>query len=297
MVTYTRMHGELIRFEATDKLELDGMLCAPVDTKTCVVQVHGMTDSYDGLGIVDAMMRAAFKNDMSYFTFDNRGYGTITVFRKLKEHMIYRTIGTSFENFKECLFDIDAALKMLRDRGYRNFILVGHSTGCQKITYYQSRRNKKSIKALILLGAADDLNYQIKMLGKRKYNESLEISRRLVRSGRGKELMPPEHEPNYFSAKRYYELYRPGSIEGNIYNYSGPLKTLSKIKIPVLSMFGEREEYAVISPRRMLKILSKKFTHPYCKEALIEGADHCFCHHEEEVEEAAAMWLQHLPIK
>lgn len=297
MVTYTRMHGELIRFEATDKLELDGMLCAPVDTKTCVVNVHGMTDSYDGLGIVDAMMRAAFRNDMSFFTFDNRGYGTITVFRKLKEHMVYRTIGTSFENFKDCLFDIDAALKMLRSRGYKNFILVGHSTGCQKITYYQSRKNRKYVKALILLAPADDLNYQIKMLGKRKYNESLEIARKLVRSGRGKELMPPEDEPSYFSARRYYELYRSGSIEGNIYNYGGSLKTLSKIRIPVLSVFGSREEYAVVSPRKMLNILSRKFVHPYCREVLVNDADHCFCKHEDEVEAAAAKWLQHLPIK
>jgi len=186
---------------------------------------------------------------------------------------------------------------MLRDRGYKNFILVGHSTGCQKITYYQSRKNKKSIKAIILLAPADDLNFQVKLLGKRKYKETLEISRKLVRSGRGKELMPPEDEPSYFSAKRYYELYRPESLEGNIYNYSGPLKTLSKIKIPVLSVFGSKEEYAVISARRMLNILSRKFSHPYCKEVLIKNADHCFCHHEDEVEAAAAKWLQHLPTK
>jgi pimeloyl-ACP methyl ester carboxylesterase len=294
MAAHTRMHGELIRFEATDKLELDGMLCAPVRSKTCVVQVHGMTDSYDGLGIVDAVMRAAFSNGMSFFTFDNRGYGTITVFRRLKEHLVYRTIGTSFENFKDCLFDIDAALKMIRGRGYKNFILVGHSTGCQKSTYYQSRRNKKSIKAIVLLAPADDLNYQIKMLGRRKYNETLEISRRLVRSGKGKELMPPEAEPSYFCAKRYYELYRPGSLEGNIYNFSGPMKMLSKIRIPVLSLFGSREEYAVLAPRKMLNILSRKFQHPYCKEVLVRDADHCFCLHENEVEKAVANWLQHL---
>ncbi|VVB81047.1 Uncharacterised protein [uncultured archaeon] len=211
--------------------------------------------------------------------------------------MVYRTIGTSFENFKDCIFDIDGALKMLQKRGYRNFILSGHSTGCQKITYYQMRKNKKSIKAIILLGPADDLNYQIKLLGKRKYNETLQVSRRLVRSGRGKELMPPEYEPSYFSAKRYYELYRPGSLEGNIYNFSSPMKLLSKIKIPVLSLFGSREEYAVLSPRRMLNILSRKFSHASCKEVLVKDADHCFCLHEDEVEEAAAKWLQHLPTR
>jgi len=296
MAAHTRMYGELIRFEATDKLELDGMLCAPVRSKTCVVHVHGMTDSYDGLGIVDAVMRAAFSNGMSFFTFDNRGYGTITVFRRLKEHLVYRTIGTSFENFKECIFDIDAALKMLRGRGYKNFILVGHSTGCQKITYYQFRKNSKAVKALILLAPSDDLNYQIKMLGRRKYLETLQVARKLVRDGYGRELMPTAAEPSYFCARRYYELYRPGSIEGNIYNYVGRLKILQKIKIPVLSVFGSREEYAVLSPRKMLNVLSHKFPHPYCKSALIKKADHCFCMKEKEVEKAVAGWLQHLPF-
>ncbi|MBW2969531.1 DUF1749 domain-containing protein [Candidatus Woesearchaeota archaeon] len=297
MVSYTRMHGELIRFEAADKLELDGMLCAPVATDTCLVHVHGMTDCYDGLSVVDAMMRAAFRNDMSFFTIDTRGSGTITVFRKLKQHMVFRTIGTAFEVFKNCIFDIDGALKMLRERGYRNFVLSGHSTGCQKITYYQSRKHRKSVKALILLGPADDYNYQIKMLGKKKHYEFLDIARRLVRRGKGKELMPPEAEPGYFSAKRYYELYRPGGLEGNMFNYSGPMKAASKVLVPVLSVFGSREEYAVISPRKMLKILSHKFRHPYSKEILVKGADHCFCTYEEDVEKYVAKWLQHLPTK
>jgi len=294
MVSYTRMQGELISFEAADKLELEGMLCAPTKSKTCLVHVHGMTDNFCGISLLDNMMHAAFRNEMSFFSFNNRGMGTITTFQRLKEHLTFRTIGTSFENFKDCVLDIDAALKMLRERGYRNFILSGHSTGCQKITYYQFRKNSRSVKGLMLLAPADDLNYQIKKLGAKKFKEWLQIARRLVRAGKGRELMAPDVEPTYFSAKRYYELLRPGSAEGNLFNYEGKLKAVSKIKIPMLAVFGSKEEFAAMSPRKMLKILDNKFLHPYSRTVLIPKADHCFCLKEEEVEAAVSKWLRNL---
>ncbi len=294
MVTYTRMQGELISFEAADKLELEGMLCAPMKSKTCLVHVHGMTDNFYGLWLVDNLMHAAFRNEMAFFGFNNRGKGTITVFSRLKEHLTFRTIGTSFENFKESAMDIDAALKMLRERGYTNFILSGHSTGCQKIAYYQSRKHARSVKGLIFLGPADDYNWQIKSLGRKKFKETLKIAKLLVKLGKGKELMPTDFEPSYFSAKRYYELYRPGSVEGELFNYEGKLSAVSKLKVPALAIFGEKEEFAAMPPRKMLKILSQKFKHPYSRISLIRKADHCFCLHEEDVELVVSKWLRNL---
>jgi pimeloyl-ACP methyl ester carboxylesterase len=288
------MHGELISFECADKLELEGMLCAPTRSKTCVVHVHGMTDNFHGIGMIDNLMHAAFRNEMSFFTFNNRGMGTITIFQKLRHHLTFRTLGTAFENFKDCILDIDAALKMLRERGYRNFILSGHSTGCQKVTYYQYRKNARSVRGLVLLAPADDLNNQIRMLGPKKHKEWLQIARRMVRSGKGKELMPAEVEPTYFSAKRYYELYRPGSLEGNLFNYEGGLKAVSKIKTPILAIFGSKEEFAAMPPRRMLKILDGKYVHPYSRGVLIKDADHCFCLQEDEAEAAVSKWLRNL---
>ncbi|HLF55190.1 MAG TPA: DUF1749 domain-containing protein [Candidatus Nanoarchaeia archaeon] len=294
MVTYTRMQGELISFETADKLELEGMLCAPTKSRTCLVHVHGMTDNFFGISMVDSLMHAAIRNEMAFFAFNNRGMGTITVFQRLKEHLVFRTIGTAFENFKDSVLDIDGALKMLRERGYKNFILSGHSTGCQKTAYYQYRKNKRSVKGLIWLAPADDYNFQLKQLGTRKWKDWLQEARRLVRAGKGRELMPPDVEPTYFSAKRYYELYRPGSIEGELFNYKGKLKAVSKIKSPVLAVFGSKEEFAAMPPRKMLKLLSNKLQHPYSKSVLIKDADHCFCDYEEEAEKIISRWLRNL---
>lgn len=294
MAFYSRLAGELISFETSDGLELEGLLFAPVKSKTCLVHVHGMTDSFYGLKVVDNLAHSAMRNEMAFFSINTRGSGTITAFQRLREHLTFRTIGTAFENFKECILDIDGALDTLRKLGYKNFILSGHSTGCQKVTYYQFRKNAKSVKGLILLAPADDYNFQIKKLGKRRWAEWLAVSKKLVRSGRGRELMPAEVEPTYFSAKRYYELYRPGSIEGNLFNYEGKMEAVAKINVPVLSIFGSNEEFAAMPPRKMLKILDDKFKHPYSKSVLIKGADHCFCLMEEDVESVVSKWLMHL---
>lgn len=294
MASYTRMEGELISFETRDKLELEGLLVAPFRSKTCLVHVHGMADNFYGLSLVDNLMHAALRNEMAFFSFNNRGHGSITIFTKLRHHLLFRSIGTTLENFKECVFDIDGALKMLRERGYENFILSGHSTGCQKITYYQYKRKARSVKGLILLAPSDDLNSQIKLIGPKKFKESLKEAKRMIRAGKGRDILHVEHDPPYFSAKRYYELYRPGSVEGRLFNYFGSMKEVSVIKTPILACFGTKEDFAVIPPRKMLKILNGKFQNKYSKTVLIDGADHCFCGREEEVESVISKWLRNL---
>jgi pimeloyl-ACP methyl ester carboxylesterase len=240
------------------------------------------------------MMHAALRNEMAFFSFNNRGHGSITIFTKLRHHLLFRSIGTTLENFKECLLDIDGALKMLRERGYENFILSGHSTGCQKITYYQYKRKARSVKGLVLLAPSDDLNSQIKLIGPKKFKESLKEARRMIRAGKGKEILHVEHDPPYFSAKRYYELYKPGSVEGRLFNYSGRLNEISSIRTPVLAFFGTKEDFAVIPPRKMLKILQGKLRNKFSKTILVDGADHCFCNHEEDVEYSISKWLRNL---
>jgi len=290
----TRMQGELISFVTEDGLEIEGLLCPYPKSKTCLVHVHGMTDNFVGLAAVDALANAAYKNKMSFFTFNNRGMGTITVFQRLKEHLLFRTFGTSFENFKECIYDIHAALNVLRELGYSSFVLSGHSTGCQKITYYQYRKGARSVKGLILLAPSDDYNFQIKKLGKRTFHEMLYIARRLVRLGKGRELMPFEAEPSYFSAKRYYELYRPGSVEGELFNYEGKMRAVSSVKVPILALFSEKEEFAAMPPRKMLRTLQGKFQNPLSKTFFVQHADHCFCRHEREVKAVAQKWMNKL---
>src|SRR3989344_1133747 len=45
MVTYTRMIGELISFEALDNLQLEGFLCESPGAKTCIIHSVDMNDA------------------------------------------------------------------------------------------------------------------------------------------------------------------------------------------------------------------------------------------------------------
>ena len=46
--------------------------------------------------------------------------------------------GCAYERIRDCVLDIDGAVRELRRRGYRDITLIGHSTGANKIAVYDS---------------------------------------------------------------------------------------------------------------------------------------------------------------
>lgn len=275
---------ELIQFLTPDNLPLYGGLWLPKKkTNKCVIYMHGMTDFFYEGELMQAVKNAALKNNHGFFSFNNRGAGIITLVKQ-------KFLGTSFEKFENCLKDIDAALKEMKKRGFKNFILSGHSTGCQKITYFQSKKKRKDVKGLILLSPADDLNFHKKVMGKR-FKFSIEFTKNLIKTKRGDELVPKNFHTPFFSSARYYNLFREDSIEGNIFNYSKGLPILKHINCPIFTIFGEEEQFAAIPPKQMLQKIEKSAISPI-KTALIKNADHSFHGEEQNVERNISHWLK-----
>ena len=169
-MTVESLKGELIKFKSTDNLELQGMLCLPPKkTKKAIIHLHGMTSffwSHAGM----QLQEAAFQNNIAFFPFNNRALGSMSFIDKGGKKDFVG--GTSVEKFEDCIKDIDGAINFLRKKGFNKFILSGHSTGCQKITYYQYRKNNRAVKGLILLAPVDDLNSEKNRL-KNKFNKCL----------------------------------------------------------------------------------------------------------------------------
>jgi pimeloyl-ACP methyl ester carboxylesterase len=278
------MIWNIFSFKTKDGLKLyGGLIKAKKATKKLVIHVHGMTDYfYDG-DLVLAVARAANASGYDLMAFNNRGMGSISLIGK-KFH------GTSLETFEHCTRDLDAVIAAAHEMGYREIILSGHSTGCQKITYYQALKKKPEIKALILLSPADDLNLFKKNLGKR-FPSLLEEARRMVERNRGTEILPPRFGTAMFSAGRFYHLLKENSVEGNIFNYEKPLKWSGKIAIPQLAVFGSEEQYAVMRPELMLEKLAAVFTHKKSRTRLIEGADHSYHGKETKITQAVKNFL------
>ncbi|MCX6733601.1 MAG: alpha/beta fold hydrolase [Candidatus Peregrinibacteria bacterium] len=280
------MLWNIFSFKTSDGLDLYGGLIKAKKSqakhskaeKTIVVHVHGMTDFfYDGK-LVETVAQAANAAGYDFFAFNNRGMGSVSLISK-------QFLGTSLEKFEDCTYDISGALQALRGLGYEKFILSGHSTGCQKITYYASEVKKFSIEALILMSPADDLAVQRKALGN-KFEKYFNEAKKLVQDHNGDTILPSEFKTPMWSAKRFYHLFKETSVEGNIFNYERPITMTGKIKRPIMALFGSEEQYAVMSPSDMLKKIANSFADAKSKTVLIPGADHSF-HGEEKALYAA----------
>lgn len=285
------LDGTLRRFEAADGVQLTGMLAKPRGkTTTAIIALHGMDGFFWDHALLQAS-EAARKAGIAFFSFNNRGFGAMNFSKRhVRKQREYITVGTSFERFEDCVKDIDGAIAFLRKRGFRRFILCGHSTGCQKVTYYQSRKNNRAVKAMILLAPADDRNSQDKILG-RKLAACVKKAKALIAKGEGDTIMPASCQPQLFSARRFYAIYNPRSVEGNLFDYTKNLAALSKISCPIFAAFGKDEEFAVISPEKMLGKLQATFANKKSATLLAEG-NHSFRGGEQQLIRELSAWIR-----
>ena len=64
----------------------------------------------------------------------------------------------TYELIKECILDIEGAIKFLKTLGYKIFYLAGASTGANKIVVYHYYRRKNLVTKYILIGGGDDVS-------------------------------------------------------------------------------------------------------------------------------------------
>lgn len=281
------MMWNIFSFQTSDGLELyGGLIKAKKPTKSIVIHIHGMTDEFFDGKLVEAVAMSANAAGHDFFAFNNRGAGVISLNKK-------RFVGTSLEKFEDSKKDIFAALAALKKLGYRKYILSGHSTGCQKITYYVGLVKKIPITALILLSPADDLNFH-KMVLEKNFTKCLKEAEKLTKKNRGDTILGKEFKTAMFSAQRFYHLLKENSVEGNIFNYEKPLTSVQKVSQPILAVFGEEEQYAAIKPEEMLEKLAASFKNKKSQTALVDKADHSFHGREKVVQSLLRKFLTSL---
>ena len=103
--------------------------------------------------------------------------------------------------------------------------------------------------------------------------------------------MPKNCSKYLFSAKRYYEIFKPKSIEGNLFNYNKKLDSLKKIKCPILAIFGKDEQSAVIKPQQMLEKIKLSSKNKNSEVFLTKG-DHGFRGGEKELIKKVSDWIK-----
>ncbi|MEK6959093.1 MAG: alpha/beta fold hydrolase [archaeon] len=277
--------GKLVTFTTKDHFRLHGFLFkSKGKNKRLLIHQHGMTGNFFTWKVLQMLSKNLNDTGTDLFSANNRGFGFITSF--YKENGNRKKIGSALEKFEDCLKDIEAAIEAGRKMGYKEFVLSGHSTGCQKIAHYMYKKKNPRVKALLLLAPADDYNLQMTRQGKR-FPEAIKIAKEEARKENGT-LPKWIHD---FSPKRYLSVADLKNAEARLFDYSGEMKEFSKIRVPMLAIFGSKETPTQIKPKKMLEILGEK-SKTLLVTAEIKGANHGFTKKEKELCNCITLFLK-----
>jgi pimeloyl-ACP methyl ester carboxylesterase len=239
---------------------------------TLLIFVHGMGSNFYKSKFKKALLTAGPRRGIDVLSFNNRGCeGDV-----------------ADERFTDCLDDIDAALAFARQQGYRRVFLLGHSTGCQKITFHTARRRDPRVKGLILAALGDDLAIAQRDLG-RAYPTWLAKARDLVARGKGDTKLPPKCLG--FTARRFLSAVDPTQTEARLFHLAGPMTTFRRVTLPMLAVFPANEQYACIPVTDAAEILRAKTRSRAFTSTIFPDADHSFHGQENPCAETILRWI------
>lgn len=294
---------KFVEFETEDGLSLPGLLYRPRGSKRALINLHGngsssvFYDEFENRILASALA----KKGISLLAFNNRGAHIIKKINVKKNDKVERKrFGMAYEKIKDCILDIDAAIKYLEKQGFNEFSLIGFSTGANKICIYHYYKPKNKVSNYILVGGGDDTGIYYNQLGKAKFYDLLNKSKEKIKKRQGRELMTDSKlfPEDIFSYIGFWDIANP---DGD-YNCFPFFEAINKVKLskkslfrhfesitkPTLVIYGELDEYAWGDVPKIVDILKKH--KPELTYEIIKGADHGCSGKEQELASVVARW-------
>lgn len=282
---------EQINFSATDGVNLNGFLYSN-NNQNIILSVHGMSSNCFKKREV-TIANSALENGIDYFGFNNRGSELFKYVKKDCDNKKIKIIaGSCFEDATDGYYDIVGAILKLKELGYNNIYLQGHSLGCTKILYTLNRLKKensellKNIKGLVLLSLIDINRVFKKYLGD-KYEYYLNLAEEKEKQGKLDYLMPKESFIHPVSVKTYLKYLRDyEDIDVDNYNI------VSMIDIPVFMRWGTYQEMILQKPDELVGMVEKKINHNDKDINYIDGANHSYNDYEKELADQIILFIK-----
>lgn len=271
------MNQELVRIMAMDGIEQPGILYTPiVSTNRIVIHVHGLNGNFYENRFIDVLAKTYTDKGYAFLTFNNRGRDFITELLKGEEYSI---IGGSLERFQDCILDIQGVVNWVKEKGYQEIILEGHSYGCNKVLYYYHHNKEDIFKKIVLLAPCDIPSECTKFLSEEEYKIAKEEATKLVNEGKEEELIHFSIMANdAIAAGTFYYDFLPGGENDFIKYRSDKIEKneiLNTIDIPVLIIFGDDDDCVLTQPiQDVINYLESNLSN--CNIQIIEGADHSY---------------------
>ena len=275
-----------IDFLATDGIKLTGILrTGKIKTDKVILSIHGMTSNCLKTR-EEIIAKNVNEKNIDYFGFNNRGTELVTYIRRningKKEKFLG---GTTYEDVLESDKDIVGAILKLKELGYKNIYLQGHSLGCTKIVYTYNKlkdEEKKEIleliKGIILLSLID-IPMAVKVYTRDKYDEYIKLAEEKLKTN---ELMPKESFIHPISAKTFLRYARDNKeIDFAGYGRDSKLEKLNNIEIPLFMRWGNDKEMIIQNAVDLAKMVNEIITNHKKDISYIDGANHSYDGKEE----------------
>lgn len=283
---------EQIEFLATDGIILDGLLYKSKErTNKVILAVHGMSSNC--MKKRDQVIsEKANENNIDYFCFNNRGSELVRYTRRNIEGKKEKFImGTSFEDVTEGYEDIVGAMIKLKELGYEEIYLQGHSLGCTKIVYsYNELKEEQDdlinmVKGVILLSLVD-IPQTLKFYLRENFNKYLEYAEEQEKQNKPNELMPKESFIHPISVKTFLRYARDNKeIDFAGYGRDTKLEKLNNIDVPLFMRWGNDNEMILQRAEELVDIVNNILKNENKDIDYIDGANHGYENREEELAE------------
>jgi alpha-beta hydrolase superfamily lysophospholipase len=296
------IRAELHQIQTADGIPLSGLFFRPPRKgRLAAVWLGGLTSHLGGSPTrTNVLGRAFTRAGVAFAIFNHRGFGMmnmVTVKKKKKLHI--RIVGTSVEKFEECVLDLQAIIRFLRQQGYSHVFLFGHSTGAGKSAYYLWKKGGVGLSGVGLLGPLRDVPGFRERLG-RKYPRALKQARGMISRGHGDEFLPTSlTRGEYWTAQRFWSIARAGSRE-DAFPYGKADKTfywVRRIRKPILVLIGENDQYADRPTSAILQTFQDQIPPRWYTGILLPNADHSFSGQEFLLARRLLQWMRSVSLK
>lgn len=271
------MSIEIVKFNALDGVCLNGFInkCYEKSDKI-LIEIHGMTSNCfkDRERIISKKVEDIGVDSLC---FNTRG-SDIARYVKYDDGRVVLG-GTAFEDVEESYFDIIGAIKFVKNMGYKEIFLQGHSLGATKVVYtYNKMRQENNeylnaIKGIILLSLVDipevvKENCSSDII---QYAEEKEKKNELM------DLMPEGLFVHPLSVKTFlrYAKYNENIDFARYSKEDDEFNVLNSIEIPIFMRWGE-DELIQKSAKEQVGFMRVKLRNPDHNLWYVEGANHSY---------------------
>lgn len=264
-------------------------------SKRAILWIHGLTGRFYGDTVMmNELAEASGKQGYGFAAFNTRGHDMVASIhkkdtRKPSGHS-YLTRGAAYEKFEESVFDIDAGITFLVNKGFSEVIVIGYSTGANKACYFFAKERNPHAVGVVLAGPISDrLDVDI---DQKKLKKDLEKMQKLVQAGKGDELSAFHQFP--MTPKRFISLLGTHTAE-DTFDYGDKIPKLtsfSAITKPLLVIIGAVDEYADRPVADIIKTFDRYQRSRNYKSVLLPGCAHGFEPKEKEAVESMIKWIK-----